>query len=38
MWTFNHPADGFLRFEQVSFNLSGQPGMKLTVLVQQFSF
>ena len=32
--TFNHPTDGFLRFEQVTFNLSGQPGMKLTVLVQ----
>jgi transcriptional regulator with XRE-family HTH domain len=31
--TFNHPTDGFLRYEQVTFNLSGQPGMKLTVLV-----
>ncbi len=31
--TFNHPVDGFLRFEQVTFTLSGQPGLKLTVLV-----
>lgn len=31
--TFNHPLDGFLRYEQVTFNLASQPGMKLTVLV-----
>lgn len=32
--TFNHPLDGFLRYEQVTFNLASQPGMKLTVLVR----
>lgn len=32
--TFNHPLDGFLRFEQVTFALESQPGMKLTVLVR----
>lgn len=31
--TFNHPLDGFLRYEQVTFNLASRPGMKLTVLV-----
>lgn len=31
--TFNHPADGFLRYEQVTFDLASKPGMKLTVLV-----
>ena len=31
--TFNHPTDGFLRYEQVTFNLANQPDLKLTVLV-----
>jgi transcriptional regulator with XRE-family HTH domain len=31
--TFNHPSDGFLRFEQVSFELAGHPDIKLTMLV-----
>ena len=31
--TFNHPMDGFLRFEQVTFNLANQPDLKLTVLI-----
>lgn len=31
--TFNHPTDGFLRFEQVTFNLASQPDLKLTVLI-----
>jgi len=33
--TFNHPRDGLLRFEQVTFNLSSQPDLKLTILVPQ---
>ena len=32
--TFHHPADGFVRFEQVTFNLDSQPGLKLTFLVR----
>ncbi len=31
--TFHHPVDGFLRFEQVTFDLASQPGMKLAILV-----
>ncbi|HEX5452490.1 MAG TPA: XRE family transcriptional regulator, partial [Stellaceae bacterium] len=31
--TFDHPADGFLRFEQVTFDLAGHPDIKLTILV-----
>jgi transcriptional regulator with XRE-family HTH domain len=31
--TFNHPRDGFLRFEQVTFDLSGHADIKLTILV-----
>jgi transcriptional regulator with XRE-family HTH domain len=31
--TFNHPADGFLRFEQVTFELAGHADIKLTMLV-----
>ena len=33
--TFNHPEDGFLRFEQATFNLASQPDVKLTVLVRK---
>jgi transcriptional regulator with XRE-family HTH domain len=32
--TFNHPTDGFLRYEQVTFDVSNQPDMKMTVLVR----
>ena len=32
--TFNHPADGFLRYRQVTFNLASQPELKLTMLVK----
>ena len=31
--TFNHPQDGFLRFEQMTFDLAGHPDVKLTILV-----
>jgi transcriptional regulator with XRE-family HTH domain len=31
--TFDHPADGYLRFEQVTFDLSGHPDFKLTMLL-----
>jgi transcriptional regulator with XRE-family HTH domain len=33
--TFNHPADGFLRYEQVTFDLAGRPDIKLTILVRR---
>lgn len=33
--TFNHPTDGFLRYQQVTFNLASRPDLKLTLLVQQ---
>lgn len=33
--TFNHPIDGFLRYQQVTFNLASQPDLKLTMLVRQ---
>jgi transcriptional regulator with XRE-family HTH domain len=32
--TFNHPTDGFLRYEQVTLNLARQPDLKLTILVR----
>lgn len=31
--SFNHPRDGFLRYQQVTFDLASQPGLKLTMLV-----
>jgi hypothetical protein len=31
--TFNHPTDGFLRYEQVTFELAGHADVKLTILV-----
>lgn len=31
--TFDHPEDGFLRFEQVTFDLAGHADIKLTMLV-----
>ncbi len=32
--TFNHQADGFLRYEQITFNLARQPDLKLTMLIR----
>jgi transcriptional regulator with XRE-family HTH domain len=32
--TFNHPTDGFLRYEQITFNLAGSADLKLTMLVK----
>jgi transcriptional regulator with XRE-family HTH domain len=32
--TFNHPIEGFLRYEQVTFTLAGFPDLKLTMLVE----
>jgi transcriptional regulator with XRE-family HTH domain len=32
--TFNHPSDGFLRYEQVTFSLASGPDLKLTILVR----
>jgi transcriptional regulator with XRE-family HTH domain len=32
--TFNHPRDGFLRYEQVTFNLADRPDLKLTMLIR----
>ena len=30
--TFNHPDNGFLRYQQVTFNLAGHAGIKLVIL------
>jgi transcriptional regulator with XRE-family HTH domain len=35
--TFNHPTDGFLRYQQVTFALAGYPDVKLTMLVRDRS-
>jgi transcriptional regulator with XRE-family HTH domain len=32
--TFNHPRDGFLRYEQVTFELAGHADFKLTILIE----
>jgi hypothetical protein len=32
--TFNHPRQGFLRYEQVTFDLASHPDLKLTILVK----
>lgn len=32
--TFNHPRDGFLRYEQVTFNLAGSSDLRLTMLME----
>lgn len=32
--SFDHPTDGFLQYEQVTFDLAGRPDLKLTMLVQ----
>jgi transcriptional regulator with XRE-family HTH domain len=31
--TFNHPSEGFLRYEQVTFELAGHAEIKLTILM-----
>ena len=31
--TFNHPHRGFLRYEQITFDVSGHPDFKLTMLI-----
>ncbi|MBV8567209.1 MAG: helix-turn-helix domain-containing protein [Methylobacteriaceae bacterium] len=33
--TFNHPQDGFLRYQQVTFNLAGSADFRLTILVPE---
>ncbi len=33
--TFNHPAQGHLRYEQVTFNVANRPDLKLVMLIQQ---
>jgi transcriptional regulator with XRE-family HTH domain len=33
--TFQHPRDGFLRYQQVTFDLASQPDLKLTMLLQE---
>jgi len=33
--TFNHPSNGFLRYEQVTFDVSNRPDLKMTVLVRR---
>jgi len=33
--TFNHPTDGFLQYQQVTFTLAGYPDLKLTMLVRE---
>jgi transcriptional regulator with XRE-family HTH domain len=32
--TFQHPTDGLLAYQQVTFNLAGRPDFKLTILVE----
>lgn len=32
--TFNHPTDGFLRYDQVTFNLASDPDLTLTILIR----
>ena len=36
--TFNHPADGFLRYQQTTFLLAPHPDVKLVVLVKETGF
>jgi hypothetical protein len=33
--TFNHPTQGHLRYEQVTFNVANRPDLKLVMLIQQ---
>jgi len=32
--TFDHPGDGFVSYEQVTFNLASRPDLKLTILLR----
>jgi hypothetical protein len=32
--TFDHPTEGFLPFEQVTFDLANRPDLKLTILLR----
>ena len=33
--TFNHPTEGFLRYQQISFTLDAWPDFRLTMLLPQ---
>ncbi|WP_342643208.1 helix-turn-helix transcriptional regulator [Rhodoligotrophos ferricapiens] len=33
--TFNHPTDGFLDYQQVTFRVASHPDLKLTILIEQ---
>jgi transcriptional regulator with XRE-family HTH domain len=33
--TFQHPTDGLLTYQQVTFNLAGRPDFKLTILIEE---
>lgn len=33
--TFNHPSEGFLRYEQMTFEVANQPELKMTILIRQ---
>ncbi len=33
--TFNHPRDGFLQYEQVTFDLAGHADVRLTILIRR---
>jgi len=33
--TFNHPRDGFLRYEQVTFEVANHPDLKMTMLIRR---
>ena len=35
--TFNHPTQGHLRYEQVTFNVANRQDLKLVMLIQQKS-
>ena len=33
--TFNHPTQGDLRYEQVTFNVANRPDLKLVMLIRE---
>ena len=33
--TFNHPTQGYLRYEQVTFNVANRPDLKLVMLIRE---
>jgi hypothetical protein len=35
--TFNHPKDGLLSYQQVTFALAGHPNLKLTMLISELA-